>query len=62
MREAHRHGRPQRQVAPLVRMSGTPLEAQGSSPPLGRDTDDLATLAGYSADEIASLRARGIIA
>ena len=53
---------PQRQVAPLVRMSGTPLEAQGSSPPLGRDTDDLVTLAGYSPEEIAGLRQRGVIA
>ncbi len=53
---------PQRQVAPLVSMSRTPLEAQGSGPPLGRDSDALAALAGYTEEEIAGLRERGIIA
>jgi formyl-CoA transferase len=52
---------PQRQVAPLMKMSATPLAAQGSSPPLGRDTDEFMELAGYSADEIIALRARGVI-
>ncbi len=53
---------PQRQVGPLLRMSETPLEAQGSSPPLGRDTDAIVGSAGYSADEIAALRERNVIA
>ena len=53
---------PQRQVGPLLRMSKTPLEAQGASPPLGRDTDAVLGAGGYSADEIASLREQGIIA
>jgi crotonobetainyl-CoA:carnitine CoA-transferase CaiB-like acyl-CoA transferase len=52
---------PQRQVAPLMRMSGSPLEAQGSSPPLGRDTDEILAAAGYSAEELESLRAAGVI-
>jgi crotonobetainyl-CoA:carnitine CoA-transferase CaiB-like acyl-CoA transferase len=53
---------PQRQVGPLLKMSQTPLAAQGSSPPLGRDTDDIVGGAGYTAEEIADLRERGIIA
>jgi crotonobetainyl-CoA:carnitine CoA-transferase CaiB-like acyl-CoA transferase len=52
---------PQRQVAPLLRMSKTPLVAQGASPPLGRDTDAVVQGAGYSAEEIASLREQGVI-
>ena len=53
---------PQRQVGPLLKMSATPTAAQGSSPPLGRDTDDIVASAGYSKDELADLRTRGIIA
>ncbi len=53
---------PQRQVGPLLKMSATPTAAQGSSPPLGRDTDDIIASAGYSKDELADLRTRGIIA
>ncbi len=53
---------PQRQVGPLFKMSATPTAAQGSSPPLGRDTDDIVASAGYGATELADLRARGIIA
>jgi len=52
---------PQRQVAPLMEMSASPLAAQGSSPPLGRDTEAIMKSAGYSDDEIAALRTRGII-
>jgi formyl-CoA transferase len=52
---------PQRQVGPLMRMSASPLAAQGSSPPLGRDTEALVQEAGYSPEEIAELRARAII-
>ncbi|MDP6606803.1 MAG: CoA transferase, partial [Dehalococcoidia bacterium] len=53
---------PQRQVAPIVKFSKSPLAAQGSSPPLGRDTDDLVRGASYSDDQIAELREAGIIA
>ncbi|MGE3961225.1 MAG: CaiB/BaiF CoA transferase family protein [Dehalococcoidia bacterium] len=52
---------PQKQIAPMLRMSGTPLAIQGPSPILGADTEDVVTSAGYSADEIAKLRAAGII-
>ena len=52
---------PQRQVGPLLQMSDTPLAPQGSSPPLGRDTDAIARSAGYSDDEIAGLREQGVI-
>ncbi len=53
---------PQRQVGPLLKMSATPTAAQGSSPPLGRDTDAIVASAGYSAEDLADLRTRGIIA
>jgi crotonobetainyl-CoA:carnitine CoA-transferase CaiB-like acyl-CoA transferase len=53
---------PQRQVGPVLKMSQSPLAAQGSSAPLGRDTDDIVGAAGYSAEEIADLRERGVIA
>ena len=49
------------QVSPLLRMSATPLEAQGSSPMLGRHTDEVLRGAGYSDAEIAALRACGAI-
>jgi crotonobetainyl-CoA:carnitine CoA-transferase CaiB-like acyl-CoA transferase len=52
---------PQRQVAPILRFARTPLEAQGSSPPLGRDTDEIMQAAGYSANRIAELREAGVI-
>ena len=53
---------PQRQVGPLLQMSQAPLAAQGSSPPLGRDTDAILAAAGYSPDEIAQFRAAAVIA
>ena len=53
---------PQRQVGPLLQMSATPLAAQGSSPPLGRDTDAIVRGAGYGEEEIAQLREAGVIA
>jgi crotonobetainyl-CoA:carnitine CoA-transferase CaiB-like acyl-CoA transferase len=52
---------PQRQVAPILRFSKTPLAAQGASPPLGRDTDRYVRRAGYGDAEIADLRARGVL-
>ena len=52
----------QRQVGPLLKMSATPTAPQGSSPPLGRDTEEIVASAGYSEEERTDLRARGIIA
>lgn len=52
---------PQRQVGPLLKMSATPTAAQGSSPPLGRDTEAIVRDAGYGDAEIEELRAAGVI-
>ncbi len=53
---------PQRQVGPLINMSASPLAPQGPSPVLGADTEAIVASAGYSADEIASMREAGVIA
>jgi len=53
---------PQKQVGPMLQMSKTPLAAQGPSPVLGADTDAIVASAGYTADEVAALRASGVIA
>ena len=52
---------PQRQIAPMIRMSATPLAIQGPSPVLGADTEAIVASVGYSAEEIAALRAGGVI-
>ena len=52
---------PQKQVAPMLRMSATPLKIQGPSPVLGADSEEIVASAGYSADDIAKLREGGII-
>ncbi len=52
---------PQKQVGPLLRMSASPLAAQGPSPVLGADTEDIISSAGYSAEEIAAMREAGVI-
>jgi len=52
---------PEQQVAPILKFSKTPLEAQGSSPPLGRDTPAIVASAGFSDEEIAAMRERGVI-
>ena len=52
---------PQRQVAPMFKMSATPLAAQGASPPLGRDTDAILQSAGYAPSEIDNLRRDGVV-
>ena len=57
----HELSGPQRQVGPLLEFSRTPLQAQGASPPLDHDTDEIVSLAGYSKEQVASLRARGVI-
>ena len=49
----------QRQAGPILKFEQTPLEAQGASPPLGRDSDEIVSRAGYSADRIAELREAG---
>jgi crotonobetainyl-CoA:carnitine CoA-transferase CaiB-like acyl-CoA transferase len=48
-------------VAPPWKMSVTPPEAQGASPPLGRDTDAVLASAGYGEAEVAALRAAGVV-
>ena len=58
----HELSGPQTQVAPIVKFSRSPLEARGSSPPLGRDTDEVVRSAGYSDEQIAELREAGVIA
>ena len=58
----HELSGPQRQVGPVLKMSESPLAAQGPSPVLGRDTDAILGEAGYDADEIAALREAGAIA
>lgn len=52
---------PQRQVGPLLDFSLTPLEAQGASPPIDRDTDEVLRTGGYTEAQIADLRARGVV-
>ncbi|MBI2761218.1 MAG: CoA transferase [Chloroflexi bacterium] len=48
-------------IGPPVRMSRTPLRAQGASPALGQHTDDVLRSLGYDEQRIASLRERGIV-
>ncbi len=57
----HRLTGPETMVGPAFNMSSTPPEAQGSSPPLDGDTDDVLALYGYSEEEIAALRQSGAI-
>lgn len=52
---------PQKQVAPMIVMSATPLAIQGPSPVLGADSETYVAQAGYSAEEIARLREGGVI-
>ena len=58
----HELSGPQQQVGPILKFSATPLVPEGASPPLGRDTDEFVSLAGYSAEQIAELREAGVIA
>ncbi len=52
---------PHKTFGPVVQMDATPLRTHGSSPPLDRDTDEVLGVAGFSADELATLRAAGVI-
>lgn len=52
---------PETMVGPSWSMSATPLEAQGASLALDADTDAVLAEHGYSAEEIAGLRAAGAI-
>jgi crotonobetainyl-CoA:carnitine CoA-transferase CaiB-like acyl-CoA transferase len=47
-------------AAPVPRMSATPARVAHVGQPLGRDTDDVLSALGYSADEIARGREQGI--
>ena len=53
---------PQRVPGPPVRMSETPTAVYGPAPAYGADTDAVLAEHGFSSDEIASLRADGVIA
>ena len=50
---------PEEAIGPAFRMSATPTEASGPSPMLDADTDEVLAQHGYSAEEIAALRASG---
>jgi crotonobetainyl-CoA:carnitine CoA-transferase CaiB-like acyl-CoA transferase len=51
-----------RMVGPLVRMSETPPSARTASPTLGQHTDEILADLGFSTEELAALRASGIVA
>lgn len=53
---------PQRVVGPITKMSETPTRAAGPAPALGQHTDDVLRAGGLSEEEIATLRASGVIA
>jgi formyl-CoA transferase len=46
---------------PPLQMSETPLEAQSASPALGEHTDEILSSLGYSADDIAAMREKGVV-
>jgi CoA:oxalate CoA-transferase len=49
-----------RMVGPTLKMSDTPPAVRSASPPLGQDTDAILGDLGYSAEQIAALRAKGV--
>ncbi len=57
----HELSGPQTMVAPILRMSKSPLAAQGAAPRLGRDTERYLREAGFSDGEIEDMRGRGVI-
>ena len=58
---AHEAGGPAPGVASPLRMSGTPVEYRHAPPVLGQHTEAVLGGLGLSADEIADLRARGVV-
>jgi crotonobetainyl-CoA:carnitine CoA-transferase CaiB-like acyl-CoA transferase len=52
---------PLRQAGPAARFSGTPVEPRLRIPVHGEDTDDVLRTVGYDDDEIAELRAAGVV-
>lgn len=52
---------PERQVGPLIRMSGTPTGSDRAAPPLDGDTDEILLEHGFSSERIAELRAKGAV-
>lgn len=52
---------PVRMAAPMIQMTDTPLEAQGSSPTLGQHTEDVLRELGYDEGRITSLREAGVL-
>ena len=57
----HELSGPELQVGPILSFRNAPLEAQGASPALGRDTDEIVGTTGYTAEEIAALHERGVL-
>ena len=51
-----------RQARPAARFMGTPIETPKPAPLLGEQTEEVLADAGYSADEIESLKAAGVVA
>jgi len=52
---------PQRVVGPITRMSKTPTRAQGPSPAFAQHTDEVLRTGGFTDEEIAGLRERGVV-
>jgi formyl-CoA transferase len=52
---------PVRMGGPMIQMSDTPLEPQGSSPTLGQHTDAVLRELGYGDERIAALHASGVL-
>ena len=57
----HRLTGPETMVGPPFNMSRTPPEAEGASPPLDGDTDEVLIEYGYSAEEVAAMRSSGAV-
>ena len=51
---------PLKMAGPILRMSGTPLEATSASPTLGQHTDEILAELGYTAQEVERLRELGV--
>jgi alpha-methylacyl-CoA racemase len=54
-------GRPTAQTGFPIRLEGSPASFRSPAPGYGEHTDEVLTDAGYSADDIASMRAAGVI-